>query len=88
MPSVSSEAIAFIGWTPSVKNLARRFVTGQQNLREALFNGTLEIQFHERGTYEYYDVPATTWLALQGAGSIGRYFNDNIRDRFRYSRIG
>lgn len=88
MPSVSSSAIASVNWTPSVKNAAKRFVTGRENLFEALTKGTLEIEFHERGTYEYYDVPATVWLALQSAGSLGQYFNNNIRNRFSYSRIG
>ncbi len=45
--------------------------------------GTLTIWFTSGGHgYDYYGVPAAVYLGLLGAFSAGRYFHDNIRDRY------
>jgi len=47
---------------------------------------TLTITFLQSGrTYTYYDVPITIYRAITRAGSAGRYFNYNIRNRYSYS---
>ena len=42
----------------------------------------LSVRFHETGLYTYYGVPAPVYEAMLRASSVGRFFNDNIRDRY------
>lgn len=42
----------------------------------------LSIRFHETGLYTYYGVPSHLYEAMLHARSVGRFFNDNIRDRY------
>lgn len=49
---------------------------------------TLTLEFNQRGTFEYYDVPVTLVIGLVQSSSAGRYFNATIRDNFQYTRIG
>ena len=42
----------------------------------------LDIWFTKTGRYSYYGVPLAVFQALMNAPSKGRYFNDNIRDRY------
>jgi hypothetical protein len=37
--------------------------------------------------YEYYDVPAERYRDLLAAESKGRYYNQHIRNNFRFQRI-
>jgi len=37
--------------------------------------------------YDYEAVPAETFTAFRGAFSKGRFFNEHIRDRFRYRLV-
>lgn len=48
---------------------------------------TLEVEFRNGYLYRYYDVPASVHAALLRASSKGRYFDQHIRDRFRYRRV-
>jgi hypothetical protein len=48
---------------------------------------TLTITFLRSGiTYSYYNVPMSVYRRITQAGSPGRYFNANIRNRYAYSR--
>ena len=47
----------------------------------------LLLQFDSRALYQYFGVPAAVHGALLRAPSKGRYFNQAIRGKFRYSRI-
>jgi hypothetical protein len=47
---------------------------------------TLEVEFQKRGTYRYFDVPANVHVSLMSAQSKGRYFNSEIRNRYRCKR--
>ncbi|WP_352641237.1 KTSC domain-containing protein [Mesorhizobium sp. M0520] len=38
--------------------------------------------------YEFEDVPPETYAAFKAAFAKGRYFNDHIRNRFRYRLVG
>jgi hypothetical protein len=47
----------------------------------------LQLEFHNRTVYHYFDVPADVYEALMRAPSKGIYFNSSIRGRFVYARI-
>jgi hypothetical protein len=48
---------------------------------------TLEIEFKNGGTYQYFDVPETEHAALLGSGSLGSYFATAIRGHFRFAKV-
>lgn len=48
----------------------------------------LEVGFLSGGVYAYDAVPAEVHDAFLGASSKGQYFQREIRDRYRYRRIG
>ncbi|QKT07315.1 KTSC domain-containing protein [Gordonia sp. X0973] len=48
---------------------------------------TLEVEFKNGSLYQYFDVPAAAYQELVGASSVGRYFTQNIRNAYRYSRL-
>lgn len=48
---------------------------------------TLEVEFTNGGVYRYADVPAELWSAFRQAGSKGKFFQDNVRDRFATTRV-
>ena len=47
----------------------------------------LTITFVSGGVYEFYDFDKSTAIGLVEASSAGRYFLNNIRDDYEYSRI-
>lgn len=49
---------------------------------------TLKVDFNQRGTYEYHDVPLDVFVDFASAGSQGQYFNNYIRNTYSYERIG
>ena len=46
----------------------------------------LTITFTSGSVYELYDIPKIIAVGLVEAGSAGRYFQDNIREDYEYSR--
>ena len=50
-------------------------------------NLVLEVQFKNGHVYRYFNVPYVAVEQLMTARSLGRHFNSNIRDRFRYRRM-
>jgi hypothetical protein len=48
---------------------------------------TLTIEFRSGGTYEYYDMEEQVFEGLRSASSLGQYFQENIRGRYRYARL-
>lgn len=48
---------------------------------------TLEVLFVNGRLYQYFDVPEHVHAELIAAGSIGQYFNANIRGVYRYARV-
>lgn len=54
------------------------------NLEEQI----MTIEFVERGTYEYKDVPLDVYVDFAQAESQGRYFNLYIREQYSNYRIG
>ncbi len=58
------------------------------NIRSVGYDGgTLEIEFHESGVYQYSHVPEQLYRGLMNASSKGTYFHDHIRDRFDYREV-
>ena len=49
---------------------------------------TLEVQFQNEYTYHYCGVPWAVFADLEAADSKGRFFNDQIRNRYPYVRVG
>ena len=47
---------------------------------------TLSVTFKSGSVYTYADVDEATYQGLLTAPSAGRYFSDNIRDKFTYSK--
>lgn len=49
---------------------------------------TLEIEFHNGGVYQYYNVPQSVYDGLMNASSKGQYFDQNIKKaNFRYRKV-
>ena len=49
-------------------------------------HGLLEVAFHNGRTYYYLSVPRNVYESLMSAGSVGAYFNENIRRNYRTVR--
>lgn len=47
----------------------------------------LQIEFHDRTTYRYFNVPTEVHETLLRAPSKGSYFNHVIRGQFAYVRM-
>ncbi len=48
---------------------------------------TLEIEFKSSGVYEYYNVPKFMYDRLMEAGSIGTFFNAEIKNSYACSKV-
>ena len=67
-----------------------RQVVDSSNLRSVGYDratATLEVEFKNGGIYRYGDVPAETWNQLRHAESIGKFFQDHVRDHFPTTRV-
>ncbi len=49
---------------------------------------TLEIEFHEGGVYQYFDVPADIHQELISAPSKGKYHHKFIKNVYSFQKIG
>jgi hypothetical protein len=47
----------------------------------------MTVQFLQRGTYVYHDVPVDEYVDFETASSQGKYFNFYIKDRYAFDRI-
>jgi hypothetical protein len=48
---------------------------------------TLEVEFHDGGVYQYFDVPEDEHSGLMSAASHGSYLAAHIKGRYRYARL-
>jgi hypothetical protein len=48
----------------------------------------LDVLFRTGWLYRYHGVPGIVVQAMKAAPSKGVYFNANIRNRYRYTRVG
>ena len=53
-----------------------------------LAKNDLEIEFQTMYIYVYHDVPKKVFRELMNADSIGKYFHQNIRDKYKYEKVG
>lgn len=49
--------------------------------------GELDVTFTSGKTYRYFDVPLGVYAEFLDAASKGEFFNENIRDAFRYAEV-
>lgn len=49
--------------------------------------GSLVLSFYSGAYYEYYMVPEQTFIDFVNADSLGKYFNENIKDKFKFNEI-
>ena len=47
---------------------------------------TLCVSFKQTGKYLYYDVPEAIFAAMCGAKSVGQFFNEQVKGKFRCRR--
>jgi hypothetical protein len=47
----------------------------------------LETEFMTDKVYQYFDCPSEVFDALMRAESKGRFYNQEIRDHYRYRRV-
>ncbi len=72
--------------TPAMKTIA----VDSSTLRTVGYDAEhqlLQIKFHNRSIYQYFEVPATVYEELMQAPSKGAYFNRSIRSRFDFTLI-
>ena len=69
--AVESSQIRSIGYEPN----------GDQT------RGTLEIEFKQGWVYQYRNVPSEVHADLMASDSPGKYFNQNIRNRYEFERV-
>jgi hypothetical protein len=48
---------------------------------------TLEVEFLSGRIYQYFGVPVEVYEAFMNAGSYGRFFHYNIKNRYPYNRL-
>ena len=47
----------------------------------------LLIEFNGNAKYEYKDVPEGVYLRFKYSDSLGKHFNENIKDNYSFSKI-
>jgi len=60
------------------------------NVRELKYEpsgSTLQIEFLNGSTYQYFDFPENLWEQFKNASSKGEFIHQNIRGQFRYARV-
>lgn len=50
-------------------------------------SSTLQLEFKNGGTYQYFDVPVRVFEELRDAASVGKYLAANIKGVYRYSKV-
>jgi len=48
---------------------------------------TLQVEFNNGSTYQYFDVPEHLFSGLCDADSVGGYLASNIKGTYRYSKV-
>lgn len=69
---VSSSNVRSMGWEP-----------GEEDPR----HGTLEVEFHSGGIYQYENIPESLYEELLGASSIGRALNQDVIGSYDEHRV-
>ncbi len=48
---------------------------------------TLELEFTSGDVYQYFDVPVDVYLKLRQSESLGRFFNEQIKESYRFIKL-
>jgi len=48
---------------------------------------TLDVVFNTNQKYRFFGVPEEIYVKLLSAESIGEYFSDNIRNRYKFIKL-
>jgi hypothetical protein len=67
-----------------------RTPVSSSNLRSVGYDSatnTLEIGFHGRQVYQYFNVPESVYQGLMNAASHGKYHYRHIKEKYPYERI-
>lgn len=68
----------------------RRRLVESRSIRSAGYDGrtrTLELEYANGSTYQYYDVPQPTYAGLLAAPSIGAYVNAEIKPYYEFAEV-
>ena len=83
-----------IGYKIGGAKVASRELAQREHTSEAVASLEYDIErqvvtctFHQRGTYNYFDVSPDVYAEWNNAGSRGTYFNLYIRERYEYDRL-
>jgi hypothetical protein len=49
--------------------------------------GTLQVTFHNGGTYQYFDVLPNKWEDFKAAASKGQFLHQQIKDQHRFVKM-
>jgi hypothetical protein len=47
----------------------------------------LEVEFRNGSVYRYVNVPTELWASFRRAPSLGKFFQDHVRDKFETMRV-
>jgi len=50
-------------------------------------SSTLQVEFTNGATYQYFDVPENIFEELRDAGSVGGYLAEYVKGSYRYSKV-
>jgi hypothetical protein len=50
-------------------------------------SSTLQVEFNNGATYQYFDVPEHLFDGLRDAHSVGEYLATHIKGSYRYSKV-
>jgi hypothetical protein len=67
-----------------------RILVSSTNISSIGYDGntqTLEIEFHNGGIYQYFDVSVDAYQGLIQAASVGQYFAQHIKGYFRFVKV-
>jgi lysyl-tRNA synthetase class 2 len=67
---------------PALQSTAIRFFRYDDRRR------ALHVTFRATGTYAFHEVPRRVYDAFMRAPSKGRFFNEEVRDRYGYAHSG
>ena len=48
---------------------------------------TLEVEFRNGSVYRYVNVPTELWASFRRAPSMGKFFQEHVRDQFETMRV-
>lgn len=65
----------------------RQYVSSSDIASIGYENGTLEIEFHSGGIYQYLNVPEKIYNNLMNSTSYGKYFHNYIKNSYSPIKI-